>query len=156
MLLAVAFFGVAALGLARAAIKNDRGLIIDGLIALSQGGATIFFWVLAALSGVFVAVGLAGMLAGRSTPRFVRLTPAELSAPKNGFARQPTSVRLGDIHDVYVQEIKRQRMLTIRHAGGSLTIMQSMLPGAGAFEELHDALIARLQHIHTPVGAHGR
>lgn len=144
MLLAILFFGACAAMMARAAITNDRGLIIDGIITLSEHGAVVFYWCVAAVSALFVAAGAWGLVAGRGQPKFVRLTPAELSAPRNGFAKEPTVIRLSDIQGVSVQTIQRQRLITIRHPGGSLSIAQSMLPGAAAFDELIGALQARL------------
>lgn len=145
MALAVAFFTVCGAGLVYTALTNDRGLIINGLITLSPPRATVAYWCLAVACVAFVATGVAAVISTRNHPRFVRLTATELTAPKNGFARQPTVVRLRDIQAMNVQTIQRQRMLTIRHTGGSLTIVQSMLPGPAAFEALVDALHGQLQ-----------
>jgi hypothetical protein len=146
MFLAMAFFGACAAMMARAALTNDRGLIINGVITLETVGATRFYWCVAAVSLLFVAGGMAGLIAGRRSPRSVRLTATELSAPKHGFARQPTVIPLSEIQNVGMMTMHRQRMLTIHHARGSLTVTQSMLPGADAFDQLHDTLISRLQH----------
>jgi hypothetical protein len=153
MLLAIAFFGVCGVFLVRAATTNDRGLIVDGLITLSPPNATIAYWCLAAASVAFVVIGAAGLMASRSWAHVVRLTDAELQAPKSMFARNPTVVRLDDVRGVTLQEIHRQRLLTVRHAGGSLTIAQSMLPGRAAFDALADALDARLQRRDAARGA---
>jgi hypothetical protein len=145
VLLAILFFGACAAVMARAAVTNDRGLILNGLITLSEHGATIFYGCVAGASALFVVAGAWGLLAGRNTQGFVRLTPSEISAPRNGFAKEPTVIRLGDIQGLRVQTIQRQRLITIRHPGGSLSIAQSMLPGAAAFDELREALAARLE-----------
>ncbi|HET7463419.1 MAG TPA: hypothetical protein VFJ82_19360 [Longimicrobium sp.] len=147
MLLAILFFGACAAMMARAALTNDRGLILNGVITFSEHGATVFYGSVAGVAALFVAAGAWGLLAGRGTPRFVRLTPAELSAPRNGFTREPTVIRLRDIQGVSVQAIQRQRLLTIQHPGGKLSIAQSMLPGAAAFDELCAALGARLEAV---------
>jgi hypothetical protein len=55
------FFGAGALVLAAKANGNDRGLIINGIIELSPGAATVFYWALAGLGVAFVAG--AGVLA---------------------------------------------------------------------------------------------
>ena len=153
MLLAILFFGACAAVMARTAITNDRGLILNSIITMSEQGATTFYWCVAGAAALFVAAGAWGLLAGRNAPRFVRLTPAELSAPKNGFAKEPTVIPLRQIQGMNVQTIQRQRMVTIHHTGGSLTIAQSMLPGAAAFDELCGALAARLEAMSPERGA---
>ena len=145
MLFGIVFFGACAVALGRAAATNDRGLIINRVIELSAANATLFYATMAVLSLVFVAVAAWALKAGRAMPRFVRLTPTELSAPKHGFARQNTVVRMSDIRGMGVQVIQRQHLLTIDHAGGSITIPRSMLPDAAAFERLCSELGARLQ-----------
>lgn len=145
MLLAILFFGACAAVMAREAVTNDRGLILNGIITFSEHGATIFYGCVAGAAALFVVAGAWGLLAGRNTRRFVRLTPGELWAPRNGFAKEPTVIRLRDIQGVRVQTIQRQRLITIQHPGGSLSIAQSMLPGAAAFDQLCAALSARLE-----------
>jgi len=145
ILLAIGFFVACAAVFVRAAATNDRGLIIEGLITLSTPRATIAYWCMAAVSMVFVAAGAAGLMSNRRGPRVVRLTATELQAPKSAFARQPTVVRLDDVRGVALREIHRQRMLTVAHSGGSLTITQSMLPGRAEFDALSEALHSRLQ-----------
>ncbi len=58
MIWPVLLFGAAAVFLFREAMTNDRGLIINGIITLDTGGATIFFYVLAGLSAGFVLLGI--------------------------------------------------------------------------------------------------
>jgi uncharacterized membrane protein YdbT with pleckstrin-like domain len=146
MFVGIAFFGVAAAVLANTAATNDRGLILDGIITLGVEGATRFYGSLAFAAVLFAVAAALGLKAGRSNPRFVRLTATEISAPKNVFSRQPTVVPLDRIQGIDVQEIKKQRMLNIYHAQGSLTVVQSMLPGPAAFDELHGTLVSSLQH----------
>jgi len=148
-LLAIAFFGACGLWMARNAVTNDRGVIINGLITLETGGATTLYWCMAGVCALFVIAGAIGLSGNRGRPRVVRLTPTHLVAPRNGFAREATTIPLTDIRDLGMQEIHRQRIMTIHHTGGNLSIVQSMLPGAAAFDELYGALAARLSDIHA-------
>jgi hypothetical protein len=52
---------------------------------------------------------------------------------------------MSDIRGFGVQVIQRQHLLTVDHAGGSITIPRSMLPDAAAFDRLCRELDARLQ-----------
>lgn len=143
MLAAVAFFGVCAAAGVAAARTNDRGMIISGLITLSPGGATIFWWCLAAVSALFVAGGVYGLSLARSTTRTIRLTGTELSAPRNGFARGTTVVPLAQIRSVGVGEYGKQRWLAVESTVASLHISESMMPDRDAFARLHSALVVR-------------
>ena len=87
--------------------------------------------------------GLAGFVSGLISQRYLRLTPTEISAPKYGWSRTNTVVRLAEITDIGIQSVQRQRLLNIYHRGGKLTITQSFLPDAAAFEELYTALVTR-------------
>lgn len=145
MLAAIAFFGVCTAIGAYAASTNDRGLVINGLIELETGGATTFWWCLTALAAAFVAAGAYGLYRGHTSDLSVRLDSTQLSAPRNGLARQATVVRLKDIQDVGVGAYGKQRWLTVAAPGANLHIAASMLPDEASFDRLHQALVSRLR-----------
>ncbi|HYH79130.1 MAG TPA: hypothetical protein VEX86_05015 [Longimicrobium sp.] len=145
ILVAMAFFGVCAAVMAHAAVTNDRGLIINGVISLGVDGGTRFYWGVAATAALFVAAGALGLRAGRSNPMVVRLTPTHFSAPKHAFVKEPTSIPLSNVNDIAVTTIHKQRLLTVYHPNGTLSVAQSMLPSSAAFEELHALLAARVR-----------
>lgn len=150
MLACMAFFAACAATMAHAALTNDRGLILNGIITFGTEGATVFYWCVAAVSVLFVIVGAFGFFAGLRKPVSIRLTATELSAPKNGFTRKPTRIPLHEIVDVGVQTIQKQRFLTVHHRSGKLNLAQSMLPNSEAFEKLHAALVAGVNRVHAP------
>lgn len=143
MLLVSIFFGAAALFMGRQALVNDRGLIINGLIHLEPGGATTFYWCVAAISAAFVAVGISAFFVGLLSSRRVILTGTDISAPKFGFSRKATAVNLSDIRSLSVQVIEGQRFLNIYHVNGKLAISASFLPDEAAFEQLCAAIAQR-------------
>ena len=139
-LLGMAFFGGSAAMWTHAAIGNDRGLIIQGLIHLETAGATRFYWGMTALSAVFV-VGFVAMLVSSSTSQArLTLTASDLSVPRSAFARKNTVVRRGDILGLSVATVHKQRFLHVHHSGGELTLLASCLPSDGAFDEVCAAL----------------
>jgi hypothetical protein len=145
MALASLFFAAIAAMLAHEAMTNDRGLVLNGIIHFSESGATTFYWCIAALSALFVAVGVPAFFLSLTSSHRLVLTDARVSAPKFGFSREPTVVPLSSIIGLDLQEIHRQRMLHIRHKAGRLTIMQSWLPDKAAFDGFVAALSAALQ-----------
>jgi hypothetical protein len=136
------FFGVCALVMAHAAMTNDRGLILDGIVNFSIHGATIFYWCVAAVSCLFVVVGIPAFFIGIFSSHRLVLTGTSVSAPRSGFSRSPTVVELSSITGVDIKVMQRQRMLNIHHKSGKLTIMQSWLPNEAAFNEVAGALSA--------------
>ncbi len=145
MLGGIAFFGACAAYMAHTAMTNDRGLIIRNLfLEFSPAGATAFYWCVGAVSAAFVLVAVAALISGLTNPMSIQLTSAELAAPKHGFAKKRTSIPLESIQSINVQTVHKQRFINIYHAGGKLSIVQSLMPSAMAFEELHRALLAKL------------
>lgn len=143
MAAASAFFGAGALFMGHEAIVNDRGLVINGLIHLGPDGATVFYWCIAALCAAFVAVGIPAFIVGLLSSHRVTLTATEISAPRFGFSRTPTVVKLMDVQNVNLQVVQKQRFLNIYHPSGKLTITESYLPSRAVFEELCSAIVSR-------------
>lgn len=136
MLLAALFFAACGAGLTNAALTNDRGLIINGIITLGPGGATIFYWVMVGACSVFVLGGLWGIIIGLTSDRRLVLTETGIRAPKGGYSRQYVTIRFSDILNVTMQSVQKQRFLTVHHTNGKMSIAQSMLPDKEAFEEV--------------------
>jgi hypothetical protein len=134
------FFGACALVLGAKANGNDRGLIIMGMIELSPGGATVFYWVLAALSFGFVVV--AGFLAivRLTLHQRIALTETCITIPRSRWSSQEVAVPFGEIVEVSRSEISGQRFLTIVYNGGKFTLTASMLPKKADFDEIYAAV----------------
>jgi hypothetical protein len=143
-LAAIAFFGACAGGMGYAAVTNDRGLILNGVITFSPAGAAVFYWCVAAAAALFVLLGLYTLIASSANPGVLRLTATELSVPSRGFSAKPRLVSLADLLQISVQTVSKQRFLIISHRAGKLSVAQSMLPNAEAFEKLQAALAASL------------
>lgn len=143
MLLASIFFGAAGLFMCREAMVNDRGLIVNGLIHLEPGGATTFYWCVAAVCAAFTGIGIPAFFVGLLSSHRVTLTSTDVSAPKFGFSRKATTVKLSDIRGQSVLVVQEHRFLNIYHVNGKLTINASFLPDEAAFEKLCAAIAER-------------
>jgi hypothetical protein len=136
----LAVFGVfTALG-SYAALSNDRGLTINGLISLGQTGATIFWWCIAGICGSFclLAILLPAWWAFRGER--VVLSEDSIRVPTSLFKRDVTLIRFDDLVGVGETIISRQRMLNIAHRKGQYTIPANMV-SAEAYESIRDALV---------------
>ena len=142
MLAAVLFFAVCGFVGWHVHTTQTEPLIVLG-IRLAPQEARMVFGAIAVVSVLFVAGGILGFFTGLVSSHYVTLTGQHISAPKYGFSRHVTTVPLADIQRIEVQTIKRQRFLNIYHSNGRLSIAQSFLPNAQAFEQVRSALSAQ-------------
>jgi hypothetical protein len=140
MSLAVLFFGACAVFLGMKAAANDRGLIINGLIELSSGGATIFYWVIAATSFVFVAAGVFLTVLGLTLAQRIIVTDSCIVVPKSRFTTELVTVPFDGIQDWSETEVQGHRFLKIMHQEGTFEIVASMLPAKEDLAQIRDAV----------------
>lgn len=118
------------------ALNNDRGLILNRVIELSQQSATIFYWVITFAALVFVLAGLMILITSLTSNREIIITASSITAPKNGFSKLSITVNYVDITNINTQIVQKTKILNIVHRNGKLSIANSILPNKAAFEEL--------------------
>src|SRR5258708_29914814 len=91
IILCALFFGACALVLGAKANANDRGLIINGIIELSAGGATVFYWVLAALSIGFVVIAGFFAIVLLTIHQRITLTNTSITIPRSRWSSEEVS-----------------------------------------------------------------
>lgn len=140
-----AFFGPCAAVLGLKAANNDRGLIINRVIELGPDGATILYWVLAALSAAFV--GIAAFLAYDRLTFMRRLAfgPTALIVPASRWSQEEQEIAYRDIVALSEATISGQRFLYVTHRGGTFTVTASLLPCKAAFAEVCELLATKAQ-----------
>ena len=142
MALAGSFFAVCAVVLAYTARDNDRGLLINGVISLDTGQASIFYWVLCALSVGFVAAGLFGVVTSLREPREVMVDSTGVTLPASRWSSDTVTIPFASITDLRIQQVQSQKFLIIRHSAGKQSVMRSMMPSRADFETFAEAVIA--------------
>jgi hypothetical protein len=143
MALVVLFFGACAWGLSLAARDNDRGVVINHMLTLDPGAASVFYWALAAASVLFVLAGLYGIVQSLRAPGEVAVDAAGITLPAGRYRRGVVTIPFASITDLGIQQVQSQKFLIIKHAGGRHSVARSMMPGRAAFEELVAAVTAR-------------
>lgn len=83
-----------------------------------------------------MAVGLAALVSSSVVKREIILTATSISSPKNGFTKSVVQIDFSDITGVQLQTVQGTKLLYIHHAGGTLTIPNSMVSGKDSFEKL--------------------
>jgi hypothetical protein len=141
--LAAAFCIGGAVLMAKFALDNDRGMIIDGLIRLDRGEATVFLWGVAGTCAVGLLIALAGLARSFGPAAQVVLDRHAISAPKSGFSRTIETVRYAEISGLRLTQIRSHRFLELRHPRGKVTIACSMLPSEYDFDVLVETVRSR-------------
>src|SRR4051812_25235813 len=104
-LLIILLFGTGAYYMYHNALANDRGVIIDYIFRFDVQGATIFYWVMAALSAGFVILGAAGLVTSAFSTGLLRLTEDELQLPY-GLLRKTHTIPYNQISSLKLMQIK--------------------------------------------------
>lgn len=143
-LLCTLFFGACTAWLGYMALNNDRGLILNNIFEMSISGATIFYWVLTALSGIFVLGGLWGIASGLLSKKELVLTDDTLSMPKSPMSGKIVKLQYSEILDLSYQSVQQEEFLNIMHSGGKLTISKNMLPSKKVFEDVMNFIASKV------------
>lgn len=140
-----AFFTLGAVVLGAKAARNDRGLIVAGLLEFGPEGATVFYWVLAACGAGFVV--LAAVLAYHRLAyrQRVALGPDGLIVPASRWSGGETEIAYRDIRGLSTARVAGQRFLYVDHPGGRYTMTASLLPSRAVFDEIRDVLAAKVR-----------
>lgn len=144
MILAGVFFLLCAVALFFRAASNDSGLILNGIIEMDQGSATIFYYVLAVLALVMAAGGVFGFVTSLGGPRFLVLDDTGVEIPGNA-SRKPVRIAYTAITGLQPGGAYKQRWVYVVHTGGRQAIMGSMLANAAQLDEIANLLAERVR-----------
>ncbi len=144
--LAIVFFGACAIVLGISAFSNDGDLVINGIIHLSKGSATICYWVLCAMSLGFVVLAILMTIHRLTHHQRIAFTPQSILLPNSWWSSEEATVDYEDISTIAVTEINGQWILCIICDDGKrFTISASLLPTRESFDEVCDRLIDRVE-----------
>lgn len=144
ILLCGAMFGFATVFFAQEALSNDRGLTINGIIELSENGATIFYWVFSFFSLCFVLAAIAIAVHRLKFQQRIAFTGEEIIVPASRWSAAEKSIKYADIASLSVFKFNGQKSLNIIHSDGKSSISSSMLPRK-SFQEVVDLLSAKVE-----------
>jgi hypothetical protein len=128
------FFTACVIGLGHEASTNDRGLILDESIHLSPVGATIFYWVLCAVSGSFVLVSASQLIRRLALDQRIAFTRNSIIVPGSRWSFTEHTVSFSKIQAMRIEQFSGQRVLYFTDLNGrELNITSSLLPRKEAF-----------------------
>ena len=138
-----AFFGVSSVVLVNKAMNNERGLVLNKIVEMSSASASVFYWILAAVSIALSLLGIYSLLKSVAGKLEVVITENSITAPKSGISKKTVEVSYSDIRSMNVQTIQKTKILNIEHVDGKLSIPNSMLPNKESFDHLITQLQSR-------------
>jgi len=110
MLLPLLMFGACAGVFFHEAVTNYRGLIINGIIRLDAKGGTIFYYVMAGLSCLFVLGAVAGIVNGLTVKQKLTIYSDGLSLPVK---KETVRLYFADIISAQAMDIYKSRMIEL-------------------------------------------
>jgi hypothetical protein len=138
------FFGACAVVLGAKANGNHRGLIINGFVELSPGGASIFYWVLTAGSVGFVLLAAFLAIVRLLLRQRITLNEKCLIVPRSRWSSEELAVPFGNIQELTESKVHSQRFLKIVFSGGRFTLVAANLPALEDFDEIRELLAHRI------------
>jgi len=135
IILCVLFFGACAAVLGWKAATNDRGLILNGIFTFSEGGASIFYWILAALSVGFVLIGFLLTIQRAIGSVSLEITDSWVSIPHGFIKKKITKVEFADVTDLSETEVQGQRFFYLHTPKKKYCLNRALMPSKDQYEE---------------------
>ncbi|MBS1912806.1 MAG: hypothetical protein JST22_12530 [Bacteroidetes bacterium] len=138
-----AFFSVCAVVLGMKARANDAGMLLDGLIRLSPGAATIFLWVLCSIALLMVFLSIVLMVQRLRYAGRIVVRADDIIVPVSPWSGREQSVAYRSMTEFKLVRMRWVRILRIVHGGGVCTIASSRFASDAHFSELVELIRRR-------------
>lgn len=125
------------------AATNERGIILTGIITLSPLGASVFYWVLAGLSALFVTLDIVLAFARIRGSAFLELTLDTLVIPRGFAGKKFRRIPYTEIVAISEFSIGGRKSLGIRTTTGQYWVAATVLPSHEEYEALKQFLVLR-------------
>jgi len=144
------FTGVGTLVLANRASRNDRGLVLNGLLEFSPESATVFYWVLTALFAAFLLIFLALAFVRITVPGRLLFGPTSMVLPTSRWTAGEMEIPYRQIESISETNVAGQHFLYVTYLGRKYAILESMLPSKRDFHEVIVVLRERAASAREP------
>ncbi len=142
------FFGACSAFMAYKASHNNVGLYFfhKNFITLGTSGATAFYWVIAALGGVFVLAALVLALRRIVNPGVLELKTDALLLPHGFLQTQTSRIRYTDIQELSEAQVSGQTVLYLTVYERRFTITASLFSDTTNYVAVRDFLLSQTRH----------
>ena len=125
------------------AMTNNRALILNG-IPIPQEEATIFYWVMSAVStGVFV-MSVHFAIQARLHPKRISLSEHSIAIPNARWSSRIKSIPYATISDMALIKVRGQQFLYITHRGGRTIVNSALFATESDYDPFCHSLMERV------------
>ncbi len=114
------------------ALTNTKGLLINHLIPLNPGQASVLYGIIGLLMISTLLWSVYAMAVSSGGPKEIHLTAMSLDMPMKG---KTLSIPYGRINGMAMETIGRSKRLMIRHPGGKAAISSILFSNPKDFED---------------------
>ncbi len=139
------FFGAGALFMAYLAISNDKGLNINGIFTIGPTGASVFYWIIAALGAGFVVACFMLAIIRIANPTVIELCQNELLLPTGRFHKQVTRIAYSDIQGISEVCVSGQTFLYVTASGIRYTVVASLFSSKNNYNAVKEFLLSLIK-----------
>lgn len=151
IVLVILMFGATSVLFFFKAIHNDRGLILNNIVELSENGATIFFWIFFVFSLLFVFAGIIGAYYKLKKKEYLILKSDSVIIPPIGLRRTKTEIRFSDILLIHETQVNKNSILTLKFNGGKRGIASNLLLNKSDYNDIKIIITKKLNEVQQSI-----
>ncbi|HEY9716411.1 MAG TPA: hypothetical protein V6C69_02995 [Trichormus sp.] len=118
------------------ALNNDRGAIIEHIITLDTGQATVMYWCFVGFMVIGVILAIFSLVRTFTNPKFVRLDADSVVLPYGFMQRLTARIPYSSIDNITETQVSRNRFLYLHTRSKKYPLMASLLPSKQIYEEI--------------------
>lgn len=145
ILCGIPFFSGGAVAVGREALRNEAGMVINGVIEMGPWFVTGLYWVFSAFAVAGLALYVWAGFLRLANDRRVAFGPTSVAVPAARLPPDVVEIAYGDITGCSFARVNSNRFVHITHPGGTHTVLASMLPSNAVFDEVCQLLVAKVQ-----------
>jgi len=132
---------------ARKALTNDVGLLINGIIELDTGGATIFFWCLAIFMFFLSFIGVMGIVEKIKGKNRIAITKDGVILPNVPWKKGEAYFSYDSVKKLTFNKLKKIDILDINTSCGKYRIASNRLAESEDFNDISQVISDRVKLI---------
>jgi hypothetical protein len=135
---------------------NDRGLILNGILTFSPSGATLFYWVLTAMSVGMVIAGFLALIGQSLGSATLEITESTIRIPRGLLKTKVHEVQFAEVRDLSEVEIHGRGFFYLHTCQGKYYVNSTLLPSKEAYEEVKRLISRAVAAAHAADAEQGR
>jgi hypothetical protein len=127
------------------ALHNDRGAIIEHMITLDTGQATVMYWCFVGVMVAVVVLAIFSLVRTFTNPKFVRLDADSIVVPYGFMQRLSARIPYSSIEGITETQVSRAKHLYLHTRNKKYPLIAALLPSKQIYEELKAFLATQIR-----------